>query len=257
MNTITLKCEIHTPMFAGSAIPGMCESNFQNSQHTKYPHLTISFNTPISPQEIPYLRAAIVAKVGRQHAFFHNHDADGSKVHRYPLIQYKRFGERAGLVAIGDGVEAVQAFLNLRDRSLDLGGRRVVMDVDRMQVRHQPLRVWDTWFSYRVTDWIALHGAHLQAYKNEPSLGRRIGLLERKLNSNIRSFTRAVGWSGDGQVEVRIHHLRNAENVLFKDIYFRAFEVEFSTNVLLPSHIGFGKGSAFGFGTITPNPRKQ
>lgn len=221
------------------------------------PILTVTFDERLSRDEIPLLRGAIVAKVGRELDLFHNHDREGAKLYRYPLIQYKVMHGSPALVCLGAGVESVQAYLNLRDRSLDLDGRQLRMDVADLQVRQHGLRIWQSWFSYRVTDWIALHGPHLEAYRAEPSLGARILQLERKLNSNVRSFTRAMGWTGDGQVEVRIHHLRNAAPVQFKGVQFRAFDVEFSCNVRLPNHIGFGKGSAFGFGVVTNNAHRS
>lgn len=222
----------------------------------KIPYLQVAFEERIQPQDIPALRGAIVACVGRDHDLFHNHSPEGAKLHRYPLIQYKCFGERPGLVCVGEGVAAVQHYLARRDRSIDLRGQRLRMDVARITWRDFPLRPWQNWFSYRVEGWLALHGQHLQTYRDTDSLAGRLQLLERKLNSNIRAFTRAIGWTGDGLVEVRIHHMRSAGTRALKDIPFRAFDVEFSTNVSLPAYIGLGKGAAFGHGIVHPNPQR-
>lgn len=222
----------------------------------KIPYLQVAFDTPLRPEDISAFRGGIVACVGRDHDLFHNHSPEGTKLYRYPLIQYKRFQGRAGLVGIGEGVEALQHYLGRHDRSIDLRGQRLRMDVARITFREFPLRPWHNWFSYRVEGWLALHGLHLQIYHDTPGLAGRLLLLERKLNSNIRAFTRAMGWSGDGLIEVRIHHMRNAGTRLLKDIPFRAFDVEFSTNVSLPAYIGLGKGAAFGHGVLHPNPHR-
>lgn len=218
-----------------------------------YPYLHVVFDAAINPEDLAAVRGAIVKRVGREYDLFHNHKAGGEKNHRYPLIQYKRFGDQPGLICIGQGVEEVQAYLALQDRQIRIGERQFQMNIEHLNVRNLKLRAWSNFFSYRLKNWIALHGEHLESYKHEPRLAGRLMLLERKLNSNIRSFTRALGWTGDGQVEVRIHHIRNAGHVPLKDIQFRAFDIEFSTNIMLPYHIGLGKGAAFGYGIVQPN----
>lgn len=218
----------------------------------QFPYLHLSFDEHITLDQLPQIRGAIVDKIGRQHHLFHNHTPDGAKQHRYPLIQYKCLRDRPGLVCLGQGVDAVQEYLSRPDRHLHLhGGRHLPMKVARMNLRHCPLRAWNTWFSYRLENWLPLHGPHLAAYKQAPSLAQRLLLLERKLNSNIRTFTRSMGWAGDGQIEVRIHHIRKTGTLPLKDIPFYAFNIEFSTNVYLPQHIGLGKGAAFGYGVVS------
>jgi hypothetical protein len=232
------------------------ETQNPSSHTSRFPYLRVTFSDAIDRDDLPAVRGAIVRRVGRELDLFHNHGPEGDKLHRYPLIQYKFVAGCPGIVALGEGVEEVQAYLALRDRSLRIGERTLRMDVAQLQLRTQPLRRWENFFSYRVQDWIALHGPHLEAYKQEPRLAGRIAQLERKLNSNLRAFTRALGWSGDGQIDARIHHVGLAGHVTFKGIQFRAFDVGFSTNVLLPPMISIGKGSAFGYGTVTPNHRK-
>ena len=43
--------------------------------------LSVVFDTPIEPWELPALRGAIARKAGYEHEHFHNHDGQGDKMH--------------------------------------------------------------------------------------------------------------------------------------------------------------------------------
>ena len=67
--------------------------------------LTITYDLDIDNWEVPLFRGAVVDAIGSSaNLLFHNHTPDDGLRYSYPLIQYKRQGGKACIIAVEQGV---------------------------------------------------------------------------------------------------------------------------------------------------------
>ncbi|MGB3619266.1 MAG: CRISPR-associated endonuclease Cas6, partial [Catalinimonas sp.] len=210
----------------------------------------VEFDVTLAPWEVPAFRGAVVARAGRAHDLFHNHAADGRGLYRYPLIQYKRAGERPVLLCLQAGVDSAHHFFGQPDWSLTLPGRTVPVRIHRLDLRQFNLNVWDRRFRYRLHRWVALNQENAARYEQLTGLAERVAFLERTLIGNVLSFAKGVGWRVPRQIEVRIETLRDPRPTRVKQHQVLAFGVDFTTNVFLPDFVGLGKHASIGFGVV-------
>jgi hypothetical protein len=211
--------------------------------------LRIEFREDIKQSEIPAFRGAIIEKVGRENALFHNHDNEGFH-YRYPLIQYKRLYKKAAIICIEEGVEDIHKLfsqqdwqINFRDRSLDLRIERLETDIFEPQLTAKLN-------TYRLFDWIALNDCNYKLFKELETEVEQLLFLEKRLISNILAFANGINWQVDGQIIVRIHPDYEAKPLYYKQTKLMGFSLHFATNILLPKKIGLGKGASTGYGVV-------
>jgi hypothetical protein len=215
----------------------------------KIKYLTIHFKNEIGLREIPKFRGAVIENAGREHLLFHNHAAEGLR-YAYPLIQYKRIGNKAGLVCLEDGVHEVHAFFQGRPTTLRLGDREITPEVERLQMNEVTLQAWDKMFDYRISNWLALKQENYIAYQAMPDDAERRRFLSTILRGNILSMAKGLGWHVDREIRVELQHVGPLRLMNYKDNRLSAFDVRFRTNVWLPAFVGLGKGAALGFGMV-------
>lgn len=215
----------------------------------KIKYLTIVFKNDLSLREIPQFRGAVIACAGREHVLFHNHTDEGHR-YAYPLIQYKRIGNKAGLVCLQDGVHEIHAFFQSRPQPMRIGERTVTPEVERLNMNEVTLQAWDKLFDYRINNWLALKREHYEAYQDMPDEAERLRFLSTILRGNILSMAKGLGWFIDREVQVHLEHVSPLRLMHFKGTQLSAFDMQFQTNVWLPEYIGLGKGAALGFGMV-------
>ncbi|PSJ77116.1 hypothetical protein C7N43_10275 [Sphingobacteriales bacterium UPWRP_1] len=221
-------------------------------------YLTVSFSVPtIYRKEIPAFRGAIAEKVGLEHDIFHNHDADGSYIYRYPLIQYKMFRQQQpGLLCLQDGVDNVYHLFAKRSWEISMHGQPVSLRIAQLKMEQYQLTVKDRLTPYRVGNWQALNQANYYKYINTDSLTERIDMLERLLASHLLWFAKGVGWQLEKRFDVSITGISQQQPLKFKKVPVMSFDVTFKSNMFIPAHIGIGKGASRGLGTVMPNYRQ-
>ena len=70
--------------------------------------LIIKFRDYISDDEVYFFRSAIIQKLeNKSEVLFHNHLDKDKYRYSYPLIQYKKIKQKAAIVCIDKGTEAV------------------------------------------------------------------------------------------------------------------------------------------------------
>jgi hypothetical protein len=215
----------------------------------KVKYLTIHFKNDLSLREIPKFRGAVIERAGREHLLFHNHAAEGLR-YAYPLIQYKRIGNKAGLVCLEEGVHEVHAFFQGRPGTLRIGDREMTPEVERLQMNEVTLQAWDKLFNYHLSNWLALKHENYEAYQAMPDEKERHRFLSTILRGNILSMAKGLGWFIDREVRVELLHVGPLRLMDYKGNRLSAFDVRFRTNVWLPPYIGLGKGAALGFGMV-------
>lgn len=214
--------------------------------------LTVIFDGELQAHEIPAFRGAIAQKVGRDKVLFHNHKGEQYR-YGYPLIQYKSIRKQPALFCIGDGVDAIHHFFSQKDWSIELSGRKIDMQIDQLYMNQHLIQVWETEFSYRIHNWLALNQKSYPAYQemkgDEPA---QRAFLSRILRGNILSLAKGLGWHIEREVKVTIQGPIHMHPAQVKGIRMSAFRLQFRSNVSLPPRTGLGRHVSLGFGNIFP-----
>lgn len=211
--------------------------------------LLVIFENEISGHLISSFRGAIIARVGRDHRAFHNHDED-KLIYKYPTIQYKVIHNNASLLCLGEGVDEIHHFFGLRSWDISLQGTPVTLKIDRLDLNTVNLNVWDKMFRYSIRNWLALNTDNYKKYQGITGLVERTAFLEKLLTGNILSFAKGIGWHIEKPVKVEIQSIRGQKMTKYKGVPLMAFDMDFRSNVFLPNYLGLGKSASHGYGVI-------
>jgi len=214
--------------------------------------LDVAFENEINAWEVPALRGAVVASVGKGNTLFHNHLGKDYRF-AYPLIQYKRIRKKPHLICIEDGVDEVHHFFENKQEGLILGSRPYELKVENINLNTFTMQVWDKSFDYFLQDWLPLNQDNYRIYKSLPSDIEKFEFLERILTGNILSFAKGIDWHVDKDIKVRIRDIIHTKVLKVKDIKREAFTLNFSSNVFLPRHMGLGRNVSLGYGVVWKN----
>lgn len=202
-------------------------------------------------------RGAIVKAVKESEIdLFHNHTDEGL-IYRYPLIQYKRIHQKAAIVCIGEGTEAIGEFFSSSNFKVDIGNRPVELEVESIKANKTLVQVWDSPFCYTIRKWLPFNKENYEQYLQLESLADKYALLERLLIGNILSFAKGVGIHFEKQVECKITESSEPLSIVHKGVKLMGFDVAFKTNVSLPDFIGLGKGVSVGKGMVKRMERNK
>lgn len=219
--------------------------------------LIIQFSNNISRKEIPLFRGAIIKSVGPYNSLlFHNHQGDEFR-YAYPLIQYKRIHQKAAIVCVGKGTEAIGEFFGACRFDVKIGDKSETLEVDNIQARQVLVQIWGDMFVYRIRKWLPLNQENYSKYMALESLAEKYAMLENLLTGNILSFAKGVGIHFEKQVECKITAIDDPHIVTYKDVKMMSFDAEFKSNVSLPDYIGLGKGVSLGCGTVVRRYEKK
>lgn len=217
--------------------------------------LDVAFANEINAWEVPALRGAVIASVGKENTLFHNHLGKDYRF-AYPLIQYKRIRKKPHLVCIEDGVDEVHHFFENKQEGLILGSRPYELKVENIHLNTFTIQVWDKSFDYFLQDWLPLNQDNYRIYKSFPSDIGKFEFLEKVLTGNILSFAKGIDWHVDKNIKVRVKDIIRTNVIKVKDVKREAFTLNFTSNVFLPNHMGLGRNVSLGYGTIWENRRR-
>jgi len=229
--------------------------------------LTVTFDTQIPVYHIGQFRAAVAAKVGLEHDWFHNHNNDSTptddllfthkKYHyRFPKIQYKMAsGGRPMIVFLEECVEEAHRFFSKSDWSLNIAGKHYDMKIDRLDMREYNMQIWERDFTYRLYKWQALNSHNFARYNVLKTDAERHEFLSSILVGNLLSFATGLGWQLEKRLEVNVTKIIRQNRIQYKRVRVQCFDVEFSTNMFLPQYLGLGKGGSKGFGVVRTSQR--
>lgn len=211
--------------------------------------LQVIFNLKINFSEIPFFRGAIIKTTQGKNNLFHNHSPEGN-IYRYPKIQYKVMNDNASLLCIEEGIEGIQDFFSNTDWKLQIENEKKEIKVENIKVHQHRVAVWDSWFDYKIYNWLPLNQDNYIKFKALEELTGRISFLEKIMLANILSFLQGIGLYVDEKIEVKIKSIQSERLMNYKEQQMQAFTMTFRTNVSLPNSIGLGKGSSVGFGVL-------
>lgn len=212
--------------------------------------LKARFLDQITPQDVPALRGATGRLMGEQGILFHHHTPTGYR-YSYPLIQYKCIQQQPALICLGAGVQAIQTYLRKPSVAIEIGTKRLSMQIGQLDMFNHPLEVGDVLQTYRIHRWLALNQKNYAHYQSLTNRDEQQSLLERILTANLLSFARGINWQIEQRIKANVLSCK-PRNVSYKKLKLKAFDVEFSTNVSLPYDIGLGGKVSLGFGTVGP-----
>ncbi|MBE6325690.1 MAG: hypothetical protein E7077_01310 [Bacteroidales bacterium] len=211
----------------------------------------IKFTAEIRQSEIPLFRGAINAILEENHSIlFHNHTDDGLR-YSYPLIQYKRIGDKAAIVCVGEGTDAIGEFFNKQEFSLQIGKRNVNCEVDEIITKHHEIAITKELMPYRIRKWLPFNSENYENYMKSNGIVEKYQMLEKIMTGNILSMAKGLKITIETPLCVKLEEIIDSDNVTFKGIKMMCFDFDFMANITIPDFIGVGKGVSHGFGNIT------
>ena len=214
-------------------------------------YLSVQFDQRLRPSELPYFRSAVIEKTQRENDLFHNHRSSTAVIYRYPLIQYKLFQGRAGIVCLEDGTDAIHQLFRAQDLDLRIGRQIRNFRVQDMHLTHHDLRLTERPNRYYLRDYLPFNSQNFQRWTAlAGDTHGQLDLLTGTLRGNLLALAKGIGWWIDGRVEVRPLHLYRVRTQPYKGQPMLCFDLSFMTNVVLPVGVGLGKGVSVGFGVL-------
>ena len=194
------------------------------------------------------LRGYFANLFGQESDLFHNHDADGKSLYRYPRVQYKVVDQTPTLVGLAEGAQLLtERFLQIRE--IDIDGEKIPLHQKNMRSDRLEVGLSNGLLKYEfVTPWFPLNQDNHRIYEGAED-ATQLDQLERILIRNILNVFSVDQYFADQQVMVHLS-LQDPRFSRFKNQKILTFFGSFVTNAVLPDYIGLGKSVARGFGTI-------
>ena len=217
--------------------------------------LFVQFENTFDKWQVASFRGAVIEKVGRESLLFHNHKTDTELSYLYPLIQYKSIYKKPSLFCLGDGVDEIHKLFHQKNWEINLHGEIYQLKIDRLDLNHVTLNVWDKLFNYTITNWLALNAENYSRFKQLNSAEEKTALLQKMMIGNIISLAKGVEWDVDKTIELTINEIEEERKLHYKGVTLAGFNLKFTSNVYLPNFIGLGKSVSHGFGVVKMNKK--
>ncbi len=210
----------------------------------------LKFKENLSLVELRCFRSAIVEMVGRDKAYFHNHE-DGGLRYGYPMVQYKVIDHHVCMVGIAEAAMPVMLLAGLFPQTLKIGKKDVEFHVEDCRLTPYVPEMEITPKLYHLRDYLALTDENFKKYHSMLALTDKINLLEQIITGNILSFLKGIGYHAEERIECAITQMRELPGKHYKNVKFDAFDLQFVSNMELPDGIALGKSGSVGFGTLS------
>lgn len=212
--------------------------------------LTLHFGTPLTPEETPLLRGALIRLLGTADVRLHNHRADGFR-YGYPLVQYKSLDGHAAVVGIDGAADHLSTAFAAGSYDVRIGRRTEPLAVSLAKSETVELRLTPDMQAYRIARYLPLNQENHRHYMAMDSLLERYALIERCLRGNILSMAKTLGVRFDDEVKVSLTDIERTQTYTYKNVPMLGFDLTFLSNVVLPGNIGLGQKTSVGFGTLS------
>ncbi len=211
----------------------------------------VNFDLPLKQTEVQKFRGGLLALFGASaDPLMHNHTIDGLRF-SYPLIQYKSIDGHAAIIGIGEGSSVLRNLFKLDiPFEIKLGKKTCKAHLTSMKtIEYEPI-IEDEPKIYHITDYLPLTDENVKEYDSYLALTDKICLLEKILVANILSFFKGISYHSEEKIECVVSSIDHLGFFKYKGVNFRAFDMHFVSNVVLPNYIGLGKSTSIGMGTI-------
>jgi hypothetical protein len=217
------------------------------------PILKLKFQQLISKKRLRFFRKAVEEQIQTYTSSISTQSGNDQtgNTNFYPLIQYQYDAGYPQILAIGQGITAIQsAFQETELVSVQLNDELVEFRLSTADLEQAKAGVQQTWTNYKIEEWIALNPQNYKSFKKIKSVHEQQQFLERKLKAHILAFAKGINWHIKERIELEISEISEAKAVSYRTATVLAFQIEFSCNMQLPEEIGLGKGVSFGFGRL-------
>jgi len=219
--------------------------------------LTATFDLPLHPRDIPRWRSAWSEMAGFEHDRFHNHKpGEQGVIYRYPLVQYRVEGKRAGLIALGKATEDVQRALSVGPCVLTWNREPLEISLEDLQLELEEVRLEENFCEYRLRSYLPFNDQNFSKWKRTTGLLAQVQLLQRMLVGHLLNFATGISWKIPGRFEAEIIRVDKTYSMPLHGVQRPAFDLSFRTNLVLPTGIGLGKGVSHGYGLLMPNGKR-
>lgn len=222
--------------------------------------LTAIFSNRLPSKEIASFRGAVIEKVGIEHDLFHNHNntTEGSNYHyRYPLVQYQLRRHKPSLVFLEEAVDKANLFLSQPNIELTVRGAPYLAQLKSLSIDRHKIGNAPQFQYYRINNWIALNEKNFGKYQQLYGLSKCATLLEEVLVGHILALAKGLGHRFPTRFEVEIGGIERESVATYNQIKVKTFDIQFRTNLVLPTGIGLGKGASRGFGLLNPHYNRK
>ena len=211
--------------------------------------MTIVFDRKIQLKDIPLFRGAVVSSMDKAPVQFHNHGESGL-IYSYPLVQYKIIDGYAAVVCIGESIGSIGSFLSGYQPVLRIGSTDIEFPIKDIRYIDATIRHSDSMLEYHLSSWLPFNQANYNRFKSIDSLSEKCTMMEKILTGNILSFSKGLGFFLNFNVQCIIQQMSQSGIREFKNVGMMAYDIRFKSNIILPGHIGLGKGVSHGFGVL-------
>lgn len=219
--------------------------------------LLITFNLPIYTRQIRNWRGAFIEMAGWEDTLFHNHKSKDEYHYRYPKIQYRVKGGKAAIFAIGDGVQALQQILATSNWQINWNGEVRSLQIEDLRMNEHYIRMLPEPKTYKLYKWLALNKENHARWQACEGIIERIALLEKLLGNHLVAGLWGLDYEPSERVVVKLQEIRHTQPVRYHEAKLLAFDIVFTSNILLPSGMAIGKGVSHGFGWTVPKTIKK
>lgn len=207
--------------------------------------LTLASTRPIKGSA-SQLRGFFATKFN-EYALLHQHNTN-RLIYRYPLVQYKIIEDTPTVIGINEGAEVLKEIYD-QYYEINLNGSVYEIMERGISVRNQKFGLTNEMHHYRfATPWFALNQDNYKRFYLAGGRTERNELLSKTLTGNILSMSKSLDYQVPDRIncetDVRIRKDRQ------KDTNIMTFIGTFSTNFLIPDHLGVGKSVSRGFGAV-------
>jgi hypothetical protein len=203
--------------------------------------LTIKFKDKIIQDEITAFRDSIIGMADSEKSTFLHYLKNSAFLYKYPLIQFKLIDKKPCLISFNYKIDEIRKFFE------SSFWQNKVVDID---LKKNLLKVEEKQFNCSIINWIALNKENFNKYWSQEGMSEKFVLLEDILESHFRMFFKGIGWEIKESIIINIKQIRQLKNIFIKSKTELCFDVDFSSNVILPDYLGLGKNAGIGFGIL-------
>ncbi len=194
------------------------------------------------------LRGALAEAFGDDD-LFHQHDANGKPLYRYPLVQY-RWQAGQGLVVGWGAVASRLLALPWLDLALQLGEESVMVGDAALTLRYEPFGVSEQLLHYRLaTPVLLLKSENYRRYQGMNEQEQR-NERDRLLRSNLLIAMRGLDVEFPERLYATFTQVRK-KTCSYKGQDFLGISGDLVCNAVLPEGFAIGHAVSHGFGWLT------
>ncbi len=216
-----------------------------DSLETEQCIVRLFFDNPLGSRIHAHELRGAIGNFHKDETAFHHHAKDGKLLYRYPVIQYKKFGEKIFILGIAEGARLLAEMnllnkrVNIRSNTYTVVRQEMAFSMSSIGVAYQPK-------TYRfISTWLALNHKNYKRYHMIGAQKDRESLLGGILIGNILSMSKGLDFTIDAGITARFLKIKESKTTL-KGNPMLGFKGVFSINFNIPDYWGIGKSVSRG-----------